>query len=93
MAKASDLFFTVLLVSQSQQTTHVYELTVVEAASPGSWSQHGDVLVRAIFWVAEGHLLIVSLQSGRDFVFKGCFSCIVKVDLEMQDWVPITSLL
>ena len=39
---------------------------LLEAGSPRSRCQHGQVLVKALFWVADCRLLVVSLHGGRD---------------------------
>lgn len=50
--------------------THCF-LMVLEAESPGSGCQHGQILVKARFLVANCHLLTASLHGGRG---KGAFS-------------------
>ena len=49
-------------------------LTVLEAESPKPGGQYGQVLLRTLLWVADGHLPTVSSQGGRDkLVLWGLF--------------------
>ena len=46
-------------------TTEFFFPIVLEAGSPKSECQHGQVLVKAFLWIADRWLLAVSLHDGR----------------------------
>lgn len=52
-------------------TTETYLFPVTEAASPTAWGQHGPVLVRTLFRVADSCLLLVSSRGGKGRAVSG----------------------